>query len=154
MAELYRGIVVPHPYFQFTKSGKGMLKFKMRLENHPSKRIPVLVFGAPAEKNQDLEPGELVVVSGKWKENEFNGETTTELVLGDYGGNIRRVGQKTKEITSRSKTDPHECLVGEEAIRSEEPEDDPRDPGFTDDDWWNQKEDLFRALRLNIGQYE
>ncbi len=101
-ANLYKGHVVPQVFFQFTQSGKALLKFKMRVEGAEDKRISVVVFGDKAEKNSDLQPGDVITVAGgKWKENEWQGNVTNEFVMGDYGGNLKRHGERREGIHSQ-----------------------------------------------------
>lgn len=111
---LYKGTIIPNPYFQYTTTGKPLLKLKIRLKDDTDKRINVVVWGAQAEKHSEIEPGTEVIVTGTWKTNEWQGKETQELHLGDYGGNLRLTGAKGKAVMAHGDSAPQRRREAEE----------------------------------------
>jgi hypothetical protein len=98
MPQLIKGHVQNNPDYRVSEAkGTPILKFRVQIGDNWHKRQEVVVFGAQAEKNKDLERGEYVILGGDLKENTFNNETKLELVIG-WKGNIKRCKDKPKII--------------------------------------------------------
>ena len=97
MPKLITGYVQSDPDFRYAgEKSTPILKFRVQIGDSWFKRQEVVVFGKLAEKNQNLERGEFVTLSGELKENTFRDETKLELVIG-WQGNMKRHPDKPKK---------------------------------------------------------
>jgi single-stranded DNA-binding protein len=95
--KLITGYVQSDPDFRYAgEKGTPILKFRVQIGDSWFKRQQVVVFGKLAEKNQTLERGEFVTLSGELKENTFRDESKLEFVIG-WQGNFKRHPEKPKK---------------------------------------------------------
>ena len=161
MPKLITGYVQSDPDLRYAgEKETPILKFRVQVGDSWFKRTEVVVFGKLADKNQTLERGEFVTLSGELKENTFRDETKMELVIG-WNGNMRRHPEKPKKEMScptggedRADSDglvsaPRsykrdrdvDWLAGEESVLEGCPDIPFSDP--TDEDWENARYSLW-----------